>query len=129
MDLIRILLVDDQPSVRRGLKMRLELEPDISVVGEAEDGFAALRATADLLPDVLVLDYEMPGMDGVETTRALTSTSSPASVVMLSIHDNPTVKSAAASAGAHSFVAKHEPSETLLAAIRAAASAKRKEHG
>ncbi len=119
---IRILLVDDQSSVRRGLKMRLQLEPDIMVVGEAEDGESALRATADLEPDVMVLDYEMPGMDGIETTRALTTAHSPVSVVMLSIHDNQVAKSAAASAGVHSFIAKHEPSEHLLAAIRAAAA-------
>ena len=118
---IRILLVDDQSSVRRGLKMRLQLEPDIIVVGEAEDGEAALRATADLEPDVLVLDYEMPGMDGIETTQALATAQSPVSVVMLSIHDNQVVKSAAARAGAHSFIAKHEPSEHLLSAIRSAA--------
>lgn len=127
---IRIILVDDQSSVRRGLKMRLQLEPDIMVVGEAEDGEAALRATADLEPDVLVIDYEMPGMDGIETTKALNSSQSPVSVVMLSIHDNQVAKSAAAQAGVHSFIAKHEPSEHLLAAIRAAAAkARRKENG
>jgi len=123
---IRIILVDDQSSVRRGLKMRLQLEPDIMVVGEAEDGESALRATADLEPDVMVLDYEMPGMDGIETAQALTSANSPVSVVMLSIHDNQVAKSAAAKAGAHAFIAKHEPSEHLLAAIRAAAATARK---
>lgn len=128
MEQIRILLVDDQMSVRRGLKMRLQLEPDIMVVGEAEDGESALRATADLAPDVLVLDYEMPGMDGIETIHALTNAQSRASVVMLSIHDNQSVKTAAASAGADAFIAKHEPSEHLLAAIRAAAKARLKEN-
>jgi DNA-binding NarL/FixJ family response regulator len=118
---IRILLVDDQSSVRRGLAMRLQLEPDITVVGEAADGNAAVEAAQTLEPDVLVMDYEMPGMDGIQTTQTLTDLGSASRVVMLSIHDNPTVKQAAAGAGVHTFVAKHQPSETLLAAIRSAA--------
>ena len=69
---IRILLVDDQSSVRRGLAMRLQLEPDITVIGEAEDGNAAVAAAQTLQPDVLVMDYEMPGMDGIEATKTLT---------------------------------------------------------
>jgi DNA-binding NarL/FixJ family response regulator len=118
---IRILLVDDQSSVRRGLAMRLQLEPDITVVGEAEDGNAAVAAAQSLHPDVLVMDYEMPGMDGIEATRTLADLGSDSRVVMLSIHDNPAVKQAAAGAGVHAFVAKHQPSEALLAAIRSAA--------
>jgi two-component system response regulator DesR len=102
--------------------MRLQLEPDITVVGEAEDGNAAVAAAQSLHPDVLVMDYEMPGMDGIEATRALADAGSESRVVMLSIHDNPTVKQAAAGAGVHAFVPKHQPSETLLAAIRSAAS-------
>jgi len=117
---IRILLVDDQSSVRRGLAMRLQLEPDITVVGEAEDGIAAVEAAESLQPDVLVMDYEMPGMDGIQATKALADLGSESRVVMLSIHDNPGVKQAAASAGVHAFVAKHQPSEALLAAIRSA---------
>jgi DNA-binding NarL/FixJ family response regulator len=117
---IRILLVDDQSSVRRGLAMRLQLEPDITVVGEAEDGTTAVQAARTLQPDVLVMDYEMPGMDGIEATKALADLGSESRVVMLSIHDNPTVKRAAAGAGVHAFVAKHQPSEALLAAIRSA---------
>ena len=117
---IRILLVDDQSSVRRGLAMRLQLEPDITVIGEAEDGNAAVAAAQTLQPDVLVMDYEMPGMDGIEATKTLTDLGSESRVIMLSIHDNPTVKQAAADAGVHAFVAKHQPSEALLAAIRSA---------
>jgi DNA-binding NarL/FixJ family response regulator len=120
---IRILLVDDQSSVRRGLTMRLQLEPDITIVGEAEDGRAAVEAAKTLHPDVLVMDYEMPKMDGIEATKALTELGCESRVVMLSIHDNATVKQAAAGAGVHAFVAKHQSSETLLAAIRSAARA------
>ena len=119
---IRILLVDDQSSVRRGLAMRLQLEPDISIVGEAEDGKTAVEAAQELEPDVLVMDYEMPGMDGIAATQALVDLGLRSRVVMLSIHDNSTVKQAAAGAGVHAFVAKHQPSEALLAAIRSAVS-------
>jgi DNA-binding NarL/FixJ family response regulator len=118
---IRILLVDDQGNVRRGLKMRLGLEPDITVVGEAEDGIQAISAAEALHPDVLVMDYEMPNMDGVETTRKLLASGSNSRVVMLTIHDNAAAKEAATSAGVRAFVGKQEPSEALLAAIRAAA--------
>jgi CheY-like chemotaxis protein len=118
---IRILLVDDQRSVRRGLAMRLELEPDITVVGEAEDGVSALSAASVFRPDVLVMDYEMPAMNGIEATRKLREMGSHSRVVMLSIHDNPAVKRQATEAGIDAFVAKHQPSEALLAAIRKAA--------
>jgi DNA-binding NarL/FixJ family response regulator len=118
---IRILLVDDQSSVRRGLAMRLQLESDITVVGEAEDGIAAVEAAQTLRPDVLVMDYEMPGMDGIQAAKTLADLGLESRVVMLSIHDNPSVKQAAAGAGVHAFVAKHQPSEALLAAIRSAA--------
>jgi DNA-binding NarL/FixJ family response regulator len=103
--------------------MRLQLEPDILVVGEAPNGPAAVRAAAELRPDVLVMDYEMPGMDGCEAARSLSEAGSDARVVMLSIHDNLSVRTAAARAGVRSFVAKHEPSERLTAAIREAAGA------
>jgi DNA-binding NarL/FixJ family response regulator len=107
--------------------MRLQLEPDIIVVGEAQSGAAAIRAAAELRPDVLVMDFEMPDMDGVEATRTLTAAGSNARVVMLSIHDTLSVRSAASAAGVRSFVAKHEPSERLMAAIRDAAEANESE--
>jgi DNA-binding NarL/FixJ family response regulator len=119
---IRVLLVDDQRGVRRGLRMRLELEPDIEVVGEAEDGLGALQALRELGPCVVVLDYELPGMNGIEVADALMGGGSSNPIVMLTIHDSAALKAAAARAGCCAFVAKHEPSETLLAAIRRAAS-------
>lgn len=121
MNPIRVLLVDDQPSVRRGLMMRLQIEPDITVVGEASDGAAALRAVEVLSPDVLVMDYEMPRMTGIEAAEALQDAGAEVQVVMLSIHDSARVRRDAERAGVRSFVAKHEPSEHLLAAIRDAA--------
>jgi len=127
MNPIRVYLVDDQASVRRGLRMRLQLEADMAVVGEAADGAAALAAVPTLNPDVMVLDYEMPGMSGVETLRALSDSQSDVCVVMLSIHDNDIVKREAAQAGAFAFVAKHEAGDRLLDAIRSAAAWGRRE--
>jgi DNA-binding NarL/FixJ family response regulator len=123
MEPIRIVLVDDQRSVRRGLQMRLALEPDIEIVGEAADGAEALSVASSLKPDVMVMDFEMPVMDGVQATQALRQAGLPTRVVMLSIHDNVAVKAAAAAAGVEAFVCKQEPSEQLLAAIRAVAEA------
>jgi DNA-binding NarL/FixJ family response regulator len=127
MNPIRVYLVDDQASVRRGLKMRLQLEADMAVVGEAGDGAAALAAIPGLHPDVMVLDYEMPGMNGLDTLHALSVARSGVCVVMLSIHDNDIVKREAAQAGAFAFVAKHEAGDRLLDAIRSAAAWGRRE--
>jgi DNA-binding NarL/FixJ family response regulator len=109
--------------------MRLQLEADMAVVGEASDGAAALAAIPSVLPDVMVLDYEMPGMSGMDTLNALTLSKSAVSVVMLSIHDNDKIKREAARAGAFAFVAKHEAGDRLLEAIRSAAAAGRREGG
>ena len=70
---IRTLLVDDEPLARRGLVLRLAAHPDVEVVGQCGDGAAAVAAVAELQPDLLLLDVQMPGMDGFEVTRALRS--------------------------------------------------------
>jgi DNA-binding NarL/FixJ family response regulator len=125
MEPIRIFLVDDQASVRRGLRMRLQLEADMSVVGEASDGATALAALPAARADVMVLDYEMPGLSGVDTLKALAKCPGEVSVVMLSIHDNDVIKREASQAGAFAFVAKQEAGDRLLEAIRAAAQRRR----
>jgi len=107
--------------------MRLQLEPDITVVGEAPNGKAAIESARVLQPDVLVMDYEMPEMNGIEAARSLIDAGIGANVVMLSIHDNVAVRRAAQGAGVRAFVAKHEPSERLLAAIREAALSREEE--
>ena len=117
---IKILLVDDQPMVRRGLRMRLGVEPDFEVVGEAENG-RILDQVEALSPDVVLMDVSMPEMDGIQATAALTASSSSAAVVMLSLHDDARVVGRAFAAGAVGFVAKHDPEGELAAAIRRAA--------
>lgn len=117
---IRILLVDDQPVVRRGLRMRLEVEPDLEVVGEAGNGDILAEVEA-LSPDVVLMDVSMPEIDGIKATAALTASPSRAAVVMLSLQDDALVVGRALAAGAVGFVAKHDPEGELVAAIRRAA--------
>ena len=124
MKTIKLLLVDDDPKVRRGLRMRLELEPDVEVVGEAGDGSAAIEVARRLAPDVIVMDVEMPVMDGITATREVRA-SSPAAVVVLSMHDDPAIASRARAAGAAAFVAKHCMDGVLVDAIRRASEERR----
>jgi DNA-binding NarL/FixJ family response regulator len=119
--MIRLLLVDDQPAVRRGLGMRLHLEPDIQVVGEASTGKEALLLAQELAPDVVLMDVEMPDMDGIEATAALRTAASQSAVVILSIHDDGQTRHRAQVAGAVAFVEKRGAADQLLAAIRQAA--------
>ena len=119
--MIRLLLVDDQPTVRRGLGMRLHMEPDIQIVGEASTGKEALSMAQAHSPDVVLMDVEMPEMDGIEATTALRMADSPSAVVILSIHDDTHTRVRAQSAGAVAFVEKRGATDSLLAAIRQAA--------
>ena len=119
--MIRLLLVDDQPAVRRGLEIRLRLEADIQIVGEASTGKEALRMAEVLVPDVVLMDVEMPEMDGIEATAALRRANSPGAVVILSIHDDAHTRGRAQRAGAVAFVEKRGATDSLLAAIRQAA--------
>ena len=122
MNPIRVLLADDEPSVRRGLQMRLALEPDIEVVGEAPDGDAVVALAEELHPDVVVMDIRMPGLDGLRAARRLLDLVPETSVVILTLHDDPHARVMAGAASCAGFVGKHEPSEALLHAIRCAAA-------
>jgi DNA-binding NarL/FixJ family response regulator len=119
---IRLLLVDDEPAIRRGLRMRLALESDVEVVGEAGDGVSALQEVQRLAPQVVLMDVEMPGMDGIAATSRLRAQAPRPAVVMLSMHDDQGTVARALAAGAAAFVAKHSIDAALLAAIRQAAS-------
>jgi DNA-binding NarL/FixJ family response regulator len=120
---ITLLVVDDQPSVRRGLRMRLALEPDMKTVGEASNGLEALAAVRSLNPDVVVMDIDMPHMDGIAATETLASLAPHSAVVILSIHDDENTRQRARAAGAVAFVAKQAGDLALLEAIHQAAAA------
>ncbi|MDQ3876187.1 MAG: response regulator transcription factor, partial [Actinomycetota bacterium] len=82
-DRIRLLVVDDHAVVRQGLKLFLDLQPDLSVVGEAEDGAEAVEKAAELRPDLVLMDLVMPGTDGVQATRLLRTAVPEAKVLVL----------------------------------------------
>lgn len=116
--MIRVLLVDDHALVRRALRARFQLEADLEVVGEASNGSEAVVLAQSLTPDVVLMDVEMPEMDGIAATAALRRISPQSSVVMLSIHDDAPTRERARAAGAVALVEKRGAAEALLAAIR-----------
>jgi len=118
---IRVLLVDDHTVVRRGLRLVFELEEDLEVVGEAADGHEALARVAELLPDVVVMDLLMPGMNGVEATRAIRAAHPEVEVVALTsvLEDRLVVD--AVEAGAAGYLLKETRPDELFEAVRAAA--------
>jgi DNA-binding NarL/FixJ family response regulator len=121
MEPIKVLIVDDEPRVLRGLRMRLGLEEDIRVVGEAADGATAIGLAGLLQPDVVLMDVNMPVMDGIAATRELASRVPRAAVVILSLHDDQGAIDRAFDAGAAAFVAKQQMDGDLLGAVRDAA--------
>jgi len=116
--MIRILIVDDQPSVRQAIRMRLAAEADLMVVGEAPDGEAALDLAVMLSPDIVLMDVEMPYTDGLTATSEFRQLCPQTSVIILSIYDDALTQARARDAGAAAFVAKSMPPDTLLATIR-----------
>ena len=118
---IRVLLVDDQQLVRQGLRMRLEIEPDIEVIGEAGDGREVPRAVLSLSPDVVLMDVAMPGVDGIAAAGSLGEANPRVAVVMLSLYDDADTRDRALAAGAFGFVGKHRPEGEMVEEIRRAA--------
>lgn len=116
--MIRVILVDDQVTVRHGLRMRLMLEPDIQVVGEAGNGGEALKLATLLSPDVILIDIAMPGMDGIATTEAMRANVPRSAVVILSLYGDGLTRARAQAAGAVAFVEKQGTTQELLMAIR-----------
>lgn len=124
-DVVRVYLVDDQQLVRAGLRMVLDAQPDITVVGEADGGREAVHALAVTAADVVLMDVRMPGMDGIEATRQLLAqgrssrpTASPLRVIVLTTFDLDTSAYQALAAGASGFLLKNSPPETLVDAVR-----------
>jgi DNA-binding NarL/FixJ family response regulator len=119
-DRIRILLVDDHSMVRRGMRDFLALHDDLEVVGEAADGVAALQSTAELLPDVVIMDLLMPEMDGIAATAEIKSRYPAVEVIALTSFVDEDRVTAAIEAGASGFLLKDAEADDLANAIRAA---------
>ena len=123
--MITLTLADDEPHVRKALRMLLALEPDLSIVGEAADGAAAITLVESTRPDVLLMDVMMPGVDGIAATERVMALAPATAVVLLSLKDDVETRRRAKLAGAVGFIGKHETMDKLLSAIRAAAAGER----
>ena len=119
---IRVILADDQPLVRAGLRMLIEQTPDIDVAGEAGTGAEAVRLVRDTGPDVVVMDIRMPGMDGIEATQLITAGDARARVLVLTTFDDDDYVYGALRAGASGFLVKDMALEDILTAIRVVAA-------
>lgn len=119
--MIRLLIADDHPIVRQGVQFMLEQHRDLEVVGEAEDGAAAVQLAEELKPDVVLLDLVMPGQDGVETIRELRRRARATRVVVLTSYHGDELIYGAVRAGALSYLLKDMDPRELVQAVRAAA--------
>jgi DNA-binding NarL/FixJ family response regulator len=119
---IRVLLVDDQPLIRAGLRMLCDAEPDLSVVGEADNGRDAVSLAARLSPDVTVMDLRMPGVDGITATRRILAERPSARILVLTTFGDDDHLYPALTAGACGFLLKDAPPTELLDGIRRAAA-------
>lgn len=116
---LRILIADDHPIYRSGLKLSLSSMDGFEVVGEASDGEEAVAATAALNPDVVVMDVNMPGLNGVDATRRITQADPEQAVLMLTMFDDADSVFAAMRAGARGYAVKGSGEDEIVAAIRA----------
>lgn len=121
MTAIRVLVVDDHPTFRRGLTALFDSVEDVELVGEASDGEKALALTAELLPDVVVMDLNMPGLNGVEATRRIVAAHPTIAVLVLTMLDEDDSVFAAMRAGARGYVVKGADTEDVLRALASVA--------
>ena len=119
---VRVILADDQPLIRAGLRMLIEQTPDIDVAGEAGTGAEAVQLVRDADPDMVVMDIRMPGMDGIEATQMITSGDTSTRVLMLTTFDDDDYVYGALRAGASGFLVKDMALEDILTAIRVVAA-------
>ena len=115
----RVLVADDHALLRAGLRLLIEAQADMEVVGEAADGDEAVRLARELRPDVLLLDLTMPGTSGMAALEKLSRWSDAPRVVVITMHDDPAYLDAAMGAGASGYVVKRAADTELIAAIRA----------
>jgi len=119
MDKIKILLADDHAIMRDGIRALLSLYDDIEIVGEASEGKEAVEKTGELMPDVVVMDIAMPGMDGLEATRRIKKNNPKVKILVLTQHDNREYILSAIKAGTAGYVPKKALGSELVSAIRA----------
>ena len=115
---IRVVIADDQALVRSGFRLIVDRRPDLTVVAEAENGHEALRLTLELQPDVVLMDIRMPEMDGIEATRQIVASGSPARILVLTTFDLDEYVYAALRAGASGFLLKDVRARDLVEGIR-----------
>ncbi len=116
---MRVMLVDDRAAVREGLRLLLGDEPDIEIVGEAEDGEAAARLVDELRPDVVLMDIEMPGGDGLRATRQIKARPNPPAVLVMGVYGDNLTRTLAHWVGADGFVEKSQSLVEVATALRA----------
>ncbi|MGW1887705.1 response regulator [Streptomyces sp. NPDC001970] len=119
---VRVVLADDQPLVRSGLRVLMADHPDLEVIGEASTGAEAVQLVSDVSPDVVVMDIRMPGMDGIEATRLITAGPATTRVLVLTTFDEDDYVYGALRAGASGFVVKDMALDDILAAVRVVAA-------
>jgi DNA-binding NarL/FixJ family response regulator len=117
---ITLVIAEDHPLVRRGIRGLLESQPDFAVIGEADNGIEALRLIEELSPDVFVADVVMPGMTGIEVLRHTRRLNPLPRAVFLSLYDNEAYIWSALRNGAHAYLLKHSAADHLVRAVRAA---------
>jgi len=115
--ILNVLIVDDIPQVRQSLRELLELSKEIEVVGEAVNGLDAIRQAEILLPDVIVMDLEMPEMDGCQATEKIKATDAAPKIIILTVHSGLDIDRRVQQCGAELLVQKGASYETLMAAI------------
>ena len=118
MEKIKLLIVDDLDHVRQGLKTLLNLSKDLEIIGEAVNGFEAIGMALGLNPDIILMDYEMPKLDGIEATKVVKKHNPDIQIVMISIHDSLEIKSKAIEAGVAAYENKATPADELMDKIR-----------
>ncbi len=122
MEPIRILIVDDHPIFRDGMRQLIESVPGFEVAGEGSSGEDAVRLTAELAPDVVLMDIGMPAMNGIEATRAVLDVRPSVRVLVLTMYEEPDSVFAALRAGARGYLLKDAESDEITRAVRAVAS-------
>ena len=120
-EIIRVLVVDDHPLFRQGVVHSLNTSADIAVVGEASSGEEALALASDLMPDIMLLDMSMPGWNGLETTRKVTTVCPATGVILLTVSEDKDTLLGAFRAGARAYVLKGVGGQELVRVIRAVA--------